>query len=259
MKTKLFLFIGLTFFLISGKLISQTISILPSEIEYEKQLRPCLLTEVDPEPTDVKKAWSKYLDKNYKVDVSGIGMFSNKDLLTAQDITISAISDKRINLYARILEKAKGTEIKLFASFGYDFFIGAENYPAEYEKLKSLLNNFLMQYLTEYYKDNISETSKQIEKNSKEKVKLLKSIEKNKSKIENAKSDVNKLNAKKPENSEESIKILEKINKLTKVQLDLENENTQSNLSIQEIDKKLELLKTQMDNLVLRQNGLLNK
>jgi chromosome segregation ATPase len=172
---------------------------------------------------------------------------------------LGSVSDKRMNLYTRILETANGSEMKLFASFGYDFFIGKDNYPAEFEKLKTLMNNFLMQFLTEYYKDKIEETSKAITKNSKEKVSLLKSIEKNKGKIEDAKNEIAKLNAKKSENSEESIKILEKINKLTKEQMDLENENNQALLEIQNLDKKVEVLKLELDKLQQRQNGLIIK
>jgi hypothetical protein len=259
MKIKFILLASIILVSFSTILLSQTINIVSTEIEFEKQLRPCLSAELDPEPTLVKKQWSKFLDKNYSIDVSGIGWFSNKDILTASDVTLGSVSDKRMNLYTRILETANGSEMKLFASFGYDFFIGKDNYPAEFEKLKTLMNNFLMQFLTEYYKDKIEETSKAITKNSKEKVSLLKSIEKNKGKIEDAKNEIAKLNAKKSENSEESIKILEKINKLTKEQMDLENENNQALLEIQNLDKKVEVLKLELDKLQQRQNGLIIK
>lgn len=259
MKTILNMIIALIIAIISTTAYSQTIVITETNLEFEKKLRPCLSADIDPQPTEVKKSWAKYLDKNFKIDVSGLGWFSNKDIITAQDVMLGIVSDKRQNIYARILETPTGTEMKLFASFGYDLFIGKDEYPNEFENLKKLFYNFLMEYLTEYYADKIAETSKTIDKNNREKVKLLKSIEKNKENIADAKKDIEKLNAKKSETSEESIKLLEKINKLNKKQLELENENVQSNLTVQELDNANIELNSILQILLEKQKGLLVK
>jgi len=202
MKRTILYLAGIFLIIITAKLNSQTIKIETTQISYEDQLRPCMTNDLDPTPKEVKKAWSKFLDKNYDIDVSGIGWFSDEDILIAKDVTIGDISEKRINLYSRILEKGNGSEIKVFASFGYDFFIGEDNYPKEFKSLNELFYKFLFSYLSEYYSDMLEETSDKIDDNNKEKVSLLKSIEKNKDKIEDAKEDIAELNSEKPETNE---------------------------------------------------------
>ena len=58
-----------------------------STIEHNDAQRPCIQVNLDPEPKTLKKAWKNYLKDNYGVKLKGIGFFSNKDLLSAEEVS----------------------------------------------------------------------------------------------------------------------------------------------------------------------------
>lgn len=73
-------------------------------------------------------------------------------------------------------------------SFGYDFFIGPENYSKEFELMKKLLNDFSLEFLNKYYSDQVSESLKQIKSYEKHIKNDNKSIKKNVKKSEKVSS-----------------------------------------------------------------------
>jgi hypothetical protein len=52
--------------------------------------------------------------------------------------------------------------MKFFVSFGYDFFIGPENYGNEFGAMHKLLNDFSINFLNDFYSDEASSMLKQI-------------------------------------------------------------------------------------------------
>lgn len=239
---------------------AQTLKIDTTQISFENKLRPAIGAMVEPEPDLLKKAWKSYMKKNFGAKVDGIGFLQNKEMLTASDVTINKISDKRMNIYARVTEITSGSEIKVFASFGYDFFIGQTNYPKEYDALQSIVSEFLQQNLNEFYNDEIKETSKRIKDLDKEKIGLLKSIEKNNKKAVELSDDIVELSGTQKTNTEQSIKSVEKISKFSTEKTALENKSREATVSILQIDEelisrkvKLEKLKAKHDNLILNQ------
>ncbi len=174
--------IKLSFFLIvliSVKLAAQTYHIDTTSISFENKLRPCYSVTYDADPKTVKKAWSSFLKKNYKIKTKGIGLLTDKDLISSEDVTINSISDKRMNVYARITDIVNGSDMKYFMSFGYDFFIGPDNYPKEFEGMKKLLNDFSVAFLNKYYGDETSDILKQIKHYERDIKKDNKTIKKN--------------------------------------------------------------------------------
>jgi translation elongation factor EF-1beta len=161
-KHSLLLTIATIFFL---QLTAQTYKIDTSTISFENQQRPCFTVKFDASPKTVKKAWDDYFKKTYDVKVKGIGFLANKEVITATDITLVAISDKRMNMYASVID-APGdrSEMSYFMSFGYDFFIGPENYPAEFTAMKKILNDFCVEFLTDFYYSEASRMTSEIKK-----------------------------------------------------------------------------------------------
>ncbi|MGB4844436.1 MAG: hypothetical protein WBP16_08220 [Ferruginibacter sp.] len=193
---------------------AQTYKIDSSEISYENKLRPCLSVTYDAESKTVKKAWDSFFDKNYDVKIKGIGFLTNKDIITGTDVMIPSISDKRMNLYARVIEQGAGSELKYFMSFGYDFFIGPADYPAEFAAMKKILNDFSMKFLNDYYSDELSDITREIKGLEKDIKKNNRIIKKNKRKARKASAEVaNGLSAKNTahymENDEYNRKIIE--------------------------------------------------
>ena len=187
MKNIKFLFFVVTIFF-SGKLFAQTYTIDTTNISFQNKQRPCLQVNYDAGPKNVKKAWSNFLKKNYKVKTKGIGLLSDKDLVTTHDVTINGISDKRMDMYAMITDASGGSQMKYFASFGYDFFIGPDNYSTEFAGMKKLLNDFSTQFLNKYYDDEVSSSLKQIKGYEKDIKKDNKAIKKNVKKTRKASS-----------------------------------------------------------------------
>lgn len=161
---------------------AQTYKIDTATISYENKLRPCFVVKYDASPKTVKKAWDDYFKKNYGVKVKGIGFLTNKEVLSATDVSILSISDKRMNMYASVVDApGERSELSFFMAFGYDFFIGPETFPAEFTAMKKVLNDFSMDFLTEFYgseaaritsaikslEKDIKENEKDIQKNTK--------------------------------------------------------------------------------------------
>jgi len=147
------------------QLTAQTYKIDTSAISFENQQRPCFTVKYDASPKTVKKAWDDYFKKTYDVKVKGIGFLTNKEVITATDITLVAVSDKRMNMYASVVD-APGdrSELSYFMSFGYDFFIGADKYPTEFAAMKKILNDFSVEFLTDYYYSEASRMTSEIKK-----------------------------------------------------------------------------------------------
>lgn len=250
--------LSILFLMLTISINAQTFKIDTTAITYENKLRPCLSSNVDPESKTLKKAWKSYLKSTFKIKLKNKSGRANKDIFYAEDVFLNTVSAKRMNVYTRIVETANGSEMKLFGSFGYDFFIGTNNYPAEFKAMGKIMNDFLYEYLSKHYNDEIKAVNKRIKSLSKEKISLLKTTEKNKKKIANSKDDIDRLNDATGLESDKSIKNLEKINSLTHKQIDLENENAKALIEVKTIEEKLVLRKLKLEKLKSKQQGLIN-
>ena len=159
-------------------LTAQTYKIDTGTISYENKLRPCFVVKYDASPKTVKKAWDDYFKKTYDVKVKGIGFLTNKEVISATDVSILPISDKRMNMYASVVDApGERSELSFFMAFGYDFFIGPDNYAAEFTGMKKVLNDFSVEFLTEFYgseASRITSEMKSLEKDIRDNEKTIK-------------------------------------------------------------------------------------
>ena len=170
---------------------AQTYKIDTAKINFENKERPALYVKYDAPPKTVKKAWDDFFKKNYDVKVKGISLLTNKEIITATDVIIMAISDKRMNMYASVTDAAgERSELKYFSSFGYDFFIGPDNYAAEFAGMKKILNDFSMEFLTDYYGSEASRITNDIKRLEKDISKNNKDIKQNTRKAKKKSSEV---------------------------------------------------------------------
>jgi len=187
-KQFLILSLALAFYLPAT---AQTYKIDTAAINFENKQRPCLQVKYDASPKTVKKAWDDFFKKNYDIKVKGIGFLTNKEIITATDVSIAAISDKRTNVYASVTD-APGdrSELSFFMSFGYDFFIGPDNYAAEFAGMKKILNDFSMEFLTDFYGSEASRITGEIKGLEKDIKKNNKDIKQNTRKARKKSSEV---------------------------------------------------------------------
>lgn len=162
-------------------------------VEHNDSERPCLVVNLDPEPKPLKKAWKSFLKDNYDFKIKGIGFLSNKDLLYAEDLIIEDISSKRMDFYTRIVEDEVGSEMKVFASFGYDIYIDQNETPEAFKVMRKMLTEFLDYYLPKYYESEVKATKKKVKKLAKQVKGLKKDISDNREEIEDRKEEIEDL------------------------------------------------------------------
>ena len=203
---------------------AQTYKIDTSQVSYENKLRPCLYVKYDASSKTVKKAWDHFFDKNYNVKIKGIGLLTNKDVITGTDIILPVISDKRMNIYARITDEGSGSTMHYFMNFGYDFFIGPENYAAEFAAMKKILNDFSVEFLNDYYLSEagsitgkIKDLEKDIKKNDKDIKKNTRKARKSSAAVANGLSA--KITSMTMENDEKRRKISELNNEIESIKV----------------------------------------
>jgi len=190
MKNKLcFLFAG------CGLLMIQHLSAKPTlpyvgTIVHNNAARPCLVVNIDPEPDLLKDAWRDFLKDNYDFKLKGIGFLSNKELLSAEQVVVGQISSKEMDFYTHVIEDENGSEMKVFAAFGYDMYVDSISMPAEYRELNTILERFLRSYLPKYHEELIEETEKRVIELTKEKEKLKKNITENEEEIESLTKEI---------------------------------------------------------------------
>lgn len=197
----------ITLFICVALLVSLSVnaqSLVPekSTIEHNNKMRPCLLVKLDPEPKTLKKAWIKFLQKEYDFKLKGMGWFSNKDLLYAEEVTIEKLSSKKMDFYTYVVEDENGSEMKVFASLGYDIYLNEEEYPVEFKAMNEMIVSFLKQYLPEYYNGKIYESEKRIKSLNKEIKNLKKDIKNNENNIEKLNKEIEKNKASVEDNSQ---------------------------------------------------------
>jgi len=224
-KATLFLAILLSVMQINAQ---STIQPFDTTIDYDKAQRPCIQVNLDPEPKTLKIAWRDYLKDGYNFKLKGIGFLSNKDLLSAEEVTINQISSKVMDFYTHIVEDQNGSEMKIFVRHGYDIYVNEENYPNEYLAIREILESFMKYYLPKYYEQRLSDTEKRIKELTNEATDLKENIDDNDDKIEKLKKEIQKL--------EEEAKSNDELLKLTEIKLIRRKE-------------KLERIRTQLRNL----------
>ncbi|MEM9886170.1 MAG: hypothetical protein AAF849_09775 [Bacteroidota bacterium] len=148
----------ITFMLLGICLVYAQVIPVNSTIQHNKDERTCLMVRIAPEAKEVKKAWEDYLKDKYDFKLDGIGLLSNKEMLKAEKIMMKDVSNKAMNLYTEVVEDGEQTRMKVFAAYGYDFYINERTMPLEYASLRNVFENFLKSYLPNYYEKGIEET-----------------------------------------------------------------------------------------------------
>lgn len=165
-------------------------------ISHNNKLVPCIMVSLDPKPDDLKEAWRDYLNDTYDFKMKGIGFLQNKDLLSAEEVSIKKISPNKIDFYTNIIENDLGSEMKVFASFADEKYFNQKDLRKEYKALSGIVENFLETYLPTYYKDMLKDTQNNFEDLTKNMTNLNKDIVDDSEKIEELKKEIEDLNKK---------------------------------------------------------------
>jgi hypothetical protein len=220
MKNLIFHFIlSAAFLIIGNQAIAQELMIENEKISYDDQFRTSIKVTMEPNKKEVRTSWENWLEDKYDTKVHGANWLSKKDVLSAERIKIPIISDQQFDLYAKVVDKGQGSQLSIFASFGYDVHITPETFPKEYQALENLTLNFLTDFLTNYYQNRAEDSQKLVGNLENDKNNLQEDISKNKKEIE----------ALKEKNT------------------DLENQMTSKSKTLDEAAKKLKEVKASWD------------
>ncbi|MCR9172727.1 MAG: hypothetical protein NXI10_09560 [bacterium] len=134
-----------------------------SQVQYEGKTRPSLEVTLVPEAKEVKQAWHDFIKEQYEVDMKGIGWFSNKEVLTAEEVQFDELSTKTIDFHTKVVASKDGTRMEVFAAKGYDIFIDPEEHPKEFARMDLILRDFLASYIPAYYSEKVEEQQGEVE------------------------------------------------------------------------------------------------
>jgi len=185
--------IAITISFYGNCLLAQSIHPRHDSILHNDAQRPCLVVNLDPEPKTLKAAWRDYIKDQFGFKMKGIGLFSNKDLLSAEEVKVESISEKSLDFYAHIVEDKNGSEMKVFAAKGYDIYVDPKNNPKESMEMQKILDSFLAGYLPKYYEEKVSDTQKRVDDLEDETADIRKGIANDSEKIEELNKEIEKL------------------------------------------------------------------
>jgi hypothetical protein len=165
-------------------MLTAQLSFQMNQIDHDDAMRPSLEIRLKPGADQVKDAWHDFIKDRYDVKLKGIGFLANKDLMTAEEVTFEALSDKKMNFYTRVVEKDGASQMNVFASFGYDIYLSPSQYPEAWHTLKMITHEFLGNFLPGYYEEKIAEVKSSIDDLKNNKKDMQDEMEKNRSEIE---------------------------------------------------------------------------
>lgn len=185
--------LGILFFIctlgFSSILNAQLLSVNSGTMTIGDKSEPCIETTIEPNAKDVKKEFKDFLDDQYDVKLKGIGFLTNKDVLTAEKVTIPTVSEKAMDLSIKVIPVQDKTQMCVLGSFGYDIVINRNDYYQEYRELRGIVLDFLDSYLPEYYQNRVEEKTKVVSELTKQRTDLSEDIASNEDEIEKLKKE----------------------------------------------------------------------
>lgn len=121
----------------------------------------------------IKKSWLKFVKVNLDQKMS-----EKDDVLSATEVVINQITDKRGDLLVYIYNKDNDVLLNVAYKLGYDVFLNSEKYPEEFKKLQSYLEYFTYNYYNDYLPSYIKNKKKSLKVLTKENRKAEKNVKK---------------------------------------------------------------------------------
>jgi hypothetical protein len=173
--------------------VAQEILPARTQIQHNEALRPCWEVTLPTDKDPTKEAWNDFLRDAYDLKLKGLGLFANKDFLHAEEVMVESLSDLLLNFYTSFETIESGdrthTKMSVFISFGYDVYAGPDTYSESFNRVKEIIEEFLLQFLPVYFNEAISENQDRISDLKGDMDDLQKDIAKNEKEIEELKKE----------------------------------------------------------------------
>ena len=205
-----------------GNLVAQELTFQKEMVMYDGKERTSVTTTIAPPADAVKSAIERWMKDKYDVKLKGTGLFANKDVLTAEETRVPAISSKMLDFHARVVPSGEMTRLNIFASFGYNVHISPEDFPEEFAAMRKLTYEFVSEFLPGWYEERISDTEDSVADLSDDVASLKDAMNDNLREQEKLRKELEELNATLA-TTEETLS--QKIVKLERYKADLERVN----------------------------------
>ncbi len=215
MKTLIHTFILLLFTSITSN--SQTLVHHDAMISIDGEMVQTIEIKLDPKKETVKDNFAEWIEDNYSVDLDDRKwLFFDKEFLSAEGVVVPTISNRKIDLKAKVRESEKGiTTMNVFASFGYNNWITDRDHPSEFAALRGIVYEFVEEYLPEYYIEQIEDQKDKVKDLTNTQEDYQKDFVDNQKKIEDLRA----------ENEELSMKLRENQRKINMAKYSLKTKN----------------------------------
>ena len=154
---------------------AQLYDVRPGEVNYNKNARPAFKVQVDGTASDVRDFFQDWMKTSYNVKFKSGGVmgFMKSDVLTARQVPASTISGKLLDLYATITAPSDSVaEVAVFGGFDDNTFFSPDKTKAEYDALRTMVQNYAGAARLSAYRAMIAEGEKKVKASEKEKERL---------------------------------------------------------------------------------------
>lgn len=171
------------FLLSTIALNAQVLNISNETIIHDGKERSAVKVTIAPDSKKVKKSFKDFMDDQYKVDVEGIGFLKNKEVIYTESTVIPPVSTQPMELFAKVVENGKQTNMYVFGQIGYNNQITPMSNWTEYSAMKDLTVDFLNKLLPNYYQDIVEDQRDEVADLEDDRDDMRKKLDKNKDKI----------------------------------------------------------------------------
>lgn len=198
---------------------AQVVELSNAQVQYEETLYPSIRAVINPEPKEVKKAWSDYMQDEFDLKMKGFGFLANKDVLSAEESQLPSVSSKTLNFYTKIIQTGEETSMEVFAGVVGGSVIDPNKDSAAFQTMRTMTISFLDEFLTEYYRKAVEQKQEEVNDLSDDISDLKSDIEKAENRIDKLTREIQDL---KSEIEEDRQTILEKEEQLLEEKTSLE-------------------------------------
>lgn len=141
--------------------------------EYQGKEQASVNLQVEPGSKAIKSALKDWMKSEFDVNLKGYGFLTNRSTLNAEGVILPAISDQRMDFFAKVKPLKNKTQVQFFGAFGPEVPINALDYPQAYANLQSFSLDFMDHFLPKWYRSRIAEAQEIVGELKRERAKLV--------------------------------------------------------------------------------------
>lgn len=159
---------------------AQSYQVRQGQLPYAGHTQASINVVVDGNEDDTREFLQSYMKSNQRLALKGglAGLLGKKPVLSAKQVSGTAISSRPIDVYAATTALTDSTtEVALFGAFGDKTYFSPDLTPAPFKQLENVLTKYAPAARTNFYRQQVAEAEAKIAAIDKEKEKLNRHVE----------------------------------------------------------------------------------